>query len=100
MHGSSCAHAAWRDGKGFRYAKAGVLLDDLCRPEDAPPTLFAATAPRSDALMGAMDRVNAKYGRNTLFPAAAGIERAWKLRAAHHSPRYTTRLDELPRVRA
>jgi hypothetical protein len=35
-----------------------------------------------------------------LFPAAAGIERAWKLRAAHHSPRCTTRLAELPRVRA
>ena len=50
--------------------------------------------------MAAMDRVNARYGRSTLFPAAIGIERGWKLRAAHHSPRYTTRLDELPLVRA
>ena len=50
--------------------------------------------------MAAMDRINAKYGRGTLFPAAAGIERAWKLRAAYHSPRYTTRLEELPSVRA
>jgi DNA polymerase V len=81
--------------------KAGVLLDDLCRPEDAPPALFEAPAPlRSEALMAAMDRLNAEYGRNTLFPAAMGIERGWTLRAAHHSPRYTTRLDELPRVRA
>ena len=95
-----CVEAAWRGGRGCRYVKAGVLLDDLCRPEDAPPALFAAPAPRSDALMAAMDRVNAKYGRNTLFPAATGIERGWKLRAAHHSPRYTTRLDELPHVRA
>ena len=47
-----------------------------------------------------MDRVNARHGRNALFPAAMGIERGWKLRAAHHSPRYTTRLDELPWVRA
>ena len=77
-----------------------MLLEDLCRPEDAPPALFAAPPPRSDALMAAMDRVNAKHGRNTLFPAAMDIERGWKLRAAHHSPRYTTRLDELPRVRA
>ena len=73
-------------------------LDDLCPPEDAPPALFAAPSPRSDALMAAMDRVNAKYGRNAVFPAAMGIEWTWRLRAAHHSPRYTTRLEELPRV--
>ncbi len=95
-----CVEAAWRDGRGFRYAKAGVLMDDLCRPEDEPPTLFAAHQPRNDALMAALDRVNARFGRGALFPAAIGIERPWKLRAAHHSPRYTTRLDELPRVRA
>jgi hypothetical protein len=29
-----------------------------------------------------------------------GIERPWKLRVAHHSPRYTTQLSELPVVRA
>ena len=86
--------------KVLAVVQAGVLLDDLCRPEDAPPTLFAAPSSKGDALMAAMDRVNAKFGRNALFPAAMGIERGWKLRAAHHSPRYTTRLDELPRVRA
>ena len=47
-----------------------------------------------------MDTLNARFGRNTVFPAAMGIERGWKLRAEHRSPRYTTRLDELPRVRA
>jgi len=95
-----CVEAAWHGGRGCRYVKAGVLLDDLCRPEDAPPALFAAPSPRSDALMAAMDRANAKFGRNTVFPAAMSIERGRKLRAAHHSPRYTTRLDELPRVLA
>lgn len=95
-----CVEAAWRGERGCRYVKAGVLLDDLCRPEDAPPVLFAAPAPKSDALMAAMDRVNAKHGRDTLFPAAAGVARGWGQHAAHRSPRYTTRLDELPRVRA
>ena len=92
--------AAWRGERGCRYVKAGVLLDDLCRPEDAPPALFEAPAPCSDRLMRAVDTLNARFGRNTVFPAAMGIERGWTLRAAHHSPRYTTRLDELPRVRA
>ena len=95
-----CVEAAWRGGRGCRYAKSGVMLDDLCPPEAAPATLFDAARPRSDALMAAMDRVNTRFGRNALFPAAVGVERGWRLRAAHHSPRYTTRLDELPRVSA
>jgi DNA polymerase V len=52
------------------------------------------------ALMAAMDGLNTKFGRGTVFPAAAGVERGWGQRAAHRSPRWTTRLDELPRVRA
>jgi DNA polymerase V len=95
-----CVEAAWPGERGCRYVKAGVLLDDLCRPEDAPRSLFAAPPAEGPALMAAMDRINAKYGRGTVFPAAMGIERSWKLRAAYHSPRYTTRVEELPRVRA
>jgi DNA polymerase V len=95
-----CVEAAWRDGLGCRYVKAGVLLADLCPAEAAPLDLFAAASPRRAALMGAMDQVNARYGRDTLFPAAMGVERRWEARAARRSPRYTTRLSELPRVRA
>jgi DNA polymerase V len=40
------------------------------------------------------------YGRHTVFPAAMGIDRPWKLKAEHHSPRYTTRLSDVPVVRA
>ena len=95
-----CIEAAWRGDQGCQYVKGGVLLDDLCTPEEAPPSLFAPVAPRSARLMEAMDGLNARFGRNTVFPAAMGIERGWKLRAAHHSPRYTTRIEELPLVLA
>jgi DNA polymerase V len=50
--------------------------------------------------MAAMDQLNAKYGRNAVFPAATGIQRSWKQRAEHRSPRYTTRLSHLPVLRA
>jgi len=93
-----CLEAAWRDG--FAYAKAGVLLDDLLAPGAAPPCLFAAPRPGSAALMAAVDQVNARFGRGAVFPAAVGLERAWAQRAAHRSPRYTTRVGELPVVRA
>lgn len=93
-----CIEAAWRDG--FSYVKAGVILDDLRASEDAPATLFDAPRPKAAALMEAMDSLNARYGRHTVFPAAMGIDRPWKLKAEHHSPRYTTRLSDVPVVRA
>lgn len=80
--------------------KAGILLDDLCPPETAQPALFGAMPQGSAKLMEAMDALNARFGRNTVFPAAMGVERSWKVRAEHHSPQYTTRLDELPQVKA
>jgi DNA polymerase V len=93
-----CIEASWKDG--FAYTKAGVILDDLRAAEDAPPCLFETERPHSEAMMAAVDRLNARYGRHTVFPAAMGIDRPWKLKAEHHSPRYTTRLAELPIVRA
>lgn len=95
-----CLDAAWPGSRGLSFIKAGVLLDDLCTPDAAQPGLFDAGAAGSAKLMQAMDALNSRFGRNTVFPAAMGIERGWKLRAAHHSPRYTTRLDELPAVQA
>jgi len=95
---SRCVEAAWRSG--LRYVKAGVLLDDLCAAEDAPRTLFDPPSPRAAAGMAAMDQLNARFGRGTVFPAAVGVEQGWKQRAAFHSPCYTTRLAELPVVRA
>lgn len=50
--------------------------------------------------MAAVDRLNARYGRHTVFLAAVGTDRPWGQRLAHRSPRYTTRLGELPTVRA
>jgi DNA polymerase V len=93
-----CLEAAWRDG--FAYVKAGVVLDDLRPREEAPPGLFAAPRLGSAALMAAVDALNTKYGRHAVFPATMGIDRPWRLRAAHRSPRYTTRIAELPVARA
>ncbi|WP_336812407.1 DUF4113 domain-containing protein [Bosea sp. MMO-172] len=51
--------------------------------------------------MAALDAWNSKHGRGTLFPAAAGVYRqrkAWVTKFDMRSPRYTTRIDELPVV--
>ena len=80
--------------------RAGVLLHDLHASADAPADLFRTPRAGSDALMAAVDALNGRYGRGTVFPAAAGVERAWAQQAAHRSRRYTTRLGELPVARA
>lgn len=90
------ARQIWREG--YRYAKAGVILNDLVSVEASAPVLFSNKNTRTSQLMTAMDEVNRRMGRGTIFPAAAGIGRAWRLKAEHHSARYTTRWDELPQV--
>jgi DNA polymerase V len=42
--------------------------------------------------------VNKRWGRNTLFYAASGVEKQWRMRRERKSPSYTTRLAELLRV--
>lgn len=82
-----CLEAAWRDG--FAYVKAGVLLDDLRAPAGAPADLLGAPRVGSEALMAALDALNGRYGRGTVFPAAAGVERAWAQRAAYRGAPWT-----------
>lgn len=56
---------------------------------------------KSGRLMEALDACNAKHGRGTVFSAAAGVERqkkAWVTKFDMRSPRYTTRLEEVPVV--
>ncbi len=48
-----------------------------------------------------MDGLNASIGRDTVRILSTGPKVAsWKLRADYRSPRWTTRWEELPRVRA
>jgi len=95
---------------GFNYVKAGVLLVDLRQPGSTQGELglFAEEAevepePVRPSLMSAVDALNQRFGRNAVAVASA-VRQA---RTARHdskrermSPRYTTRLDELPRARA
>jgi DNA polymerase V len=83
----------WRGG--FRYFKAGVVLNDLV-PAARQRTMFASRDPAKSArVMAALDRVNARYGRGALRPLSTGIERPWGTRHSRMSPRYTTQPEEM-----
>lgn len=84
------------------YKKAGVLLPYLERAEAAPRSLFDRPDPRSAKLMAAMDAIAATHGRGAVRLAAQGIKigKGWEMTQHRRSPRYTTRLEELPIVSA
>jgi DNA polymerase V len=87
----------WREG--YRYKKAGVMLLDLHPAAAAQEGLFdKADSPRRVVLMRTIDRLNLRFGRDTVSFAAAGGRRPWKLRREFLSPRYTTAWDDLLRV--
>jgi len=95
------ARRIWKDG--YRYAKAGLITTDLVPLANAQRALIGGyDRERSTALMAALDACNARFGRGTVVPASAGIvdQRAWATKFEMRSPRYTTRLDETPVIRA
>ncbi len=83
--------------EGYHYAKAGVVLTGLCPAKTRQHSLFSVTqATEEDNLMKALDKINNKYGRNTLYPAACGVQRTWKSRSAKKSSEFSTSLSEIP----
>ncbi|WP_414162900.1 Y-family DNA polymerase [Superficieibacter sp. BNK-5] len=94
-----CLEAIWREG--LIYQKGGIMLGDFFSQGVAQLNLFDDIAPRADseALMALMDKLN-KQGRGTLYFAGQGIQQAWKMKREMLSPCYTTRLEDLPIVKA
>ncbi len=99
----ACAARAWKgdqEGNGFAYTKAGIILDDLVPQEMAPVDLFAHEQARAGKVSAVLDSINDRWGKKTLILASEGFKRASETKASMRSPRYTTRLADLPTVRA
>jgi DNA polymerase V len=111
--GSRLLHSIYRSG--FRYRKVMVLLSGLEKAKGRQGGLFDDTVSdkKKERLMEAFDAINARYGRGTLCLAAsrqawgAGTGKAvacdgslpFQMKRAYLSPAYTTRLEDVPRVR-
>jgi DNA polymerase V len=84
---------------GFEYKKAGVMLSGIESRSGRRLTFFMPSRERQAKelrLMNVMDRINSRWGRNTLRPAAMGTKREWRMQRTLLSPRYTTCWSELP----
>lgn len=97
--------AVYRDG--YRYGKAGVIMNGIVDETSVQPDLFDAIDSRTRArharLMAVMDQLNASpgFGGRPVFLASQGLPEArWKLRNQHVSRCYTTRPADFITVRA
>jgi DNA polymerase V len=82
--------------EGYRYKKAGVMLNRLAPADKQSRRLFGdADYERSRRVMGAVDGINARHGHDTVRFGAARPDGRWKTKFLRRSPRYTTRLKEV-----
>jgi DNA polymerase V len=81
---------------GYAFAKAEILLVDLCQRGEFTDDLFASTQPAgSEAVMKVLDSINARWGRGTLRPGVVPATPAWGMKQQLLSQSYTTRIDQL-----
>ncbi len=88
---------------GYLYHKAGVFLDKIIPDDTIQNELFGAFTKqdylRKKKLMEEIDKLNFRYGHDTVFVTTQGVKRDWKMKQAKRSQRYSTRMDELLRVK-
>jgi DNA polymerase V len=86
---------------GFVYHKAGVFLTDIVPEAERQQRVLAGIDDeRRLRAMYAVDEINRRHGRYTVRPLAVSSGRGWDMRRQKLSPRYTTRIDEVLRVKA
>ncbi|WP_207229444.1 Y-family DNA polymerase [Ktedonosporobacter rubrisoli] len=82
---------------GYRYRKGGIILLELKPASQRQFDLLTSNdEKKQETIMIALDKVNRKYGDNTLFYAAAGIKQEWQMMRSMKSQNYTTQITELP----
>ena len=85
---------------GKVYTKSGVMLQGLEPEGSAQQDLFEKPDPRSPALLGVLDKINGRFGRQTLRLASEGVGvKPYDTKREFKSPAWTTRIDQVPVAR-
>jgi DNA polymerase V len=85
--------------EGRFYKKAGVILSGLVPDSSIQSNLFETDSKNMGRmLMDMMDNINFSMRDDMVKFASSGTKRNWKMRQEFHSPRYTTRWEEMREV--
>lgn len=85
--------------KGIKYKRAGVVVTGLVPTNNHQLHLFLQENPKHKPLMNAIDKLNGKYGDHKLKLANQDLKRTWKMRQERLSPRYTTNINDILKVK-
>ena len=80
---------------GRRAMKTGVVLFELTPADKNNSDLFEQPDEKNLILAETMDKLNYKYGRNTIFTAGEGLKRPWTMKQEYLSCRFTTNWNEI-----
>lgn len=84
---------------GREYKKAGVILSGIVPDDSVQSNLFTPPTENSKRfLMNTVDNLNFSMRNDIIKFASSGIKNNWKMRREFHSPKYTSRWDELRNV--
>tara|TARA_R110001592_G_scaffold159728_1_gene391404 strand:+ start:1697 stop:1984 length:288 start_codon:yes stop_codon:yes gene_type:complete len=84
--------------EGIHYYKIGIGLIDLASEKHNQFDLF--NPPKANpVLMHTLDHINHRYGSDTMFLAAQGIEYKWSMRRDLLTPQYTTKWLCVPSIK-
>ena len=85
--------------KGYEYKKAGVIVTGIIPECQQQIGLFdSEDRPKLTTISNLMDKLNARFGRDTLTFAIQGTGKNWKPNARSLSPKFTTRWGDIPKV--
>lgn len=85
--------------QGYDYKKAGVSVMGIVGKDEIQGNLFAPEPnEKSQKVSSLMDKINAKFGKETLKFAIQGTNNVWKGNASKVSPKYTTLWEDVLKV--
>ena len=85
--------------KGYQYKKAGVVALSLTPDSERQLNIFEEDNARYKQVMKAVDHLNRELGAGKVKLAVQDLDRRWKMNQDHLSKRYTTKLDEIIKVK-
>ncbi|WP_242131138.1 Y-family DNA polymerase [Aestuariivivens marinum] len=84
---------------GIYYKRAGVIVMGLVPTDNHQLQLFYNENPKHKPLMRTIDRLNKKYADYKIKLGNQDLKRTWKMRQERLSPRYTTNINDIIKVK-
>ncbi len=96
---TGCVEKIFR--QGIIYKKAGIIINDLI-PHDfiqMHTSHALADIEKQNKISNIFDKINKKWGRDSVSYASAGIDKLWKVKRLKKSDCYTTSWSEILTIR-